>query len=220
MIQEYLLSYGSTGEFGRFRAAAPLEARRGSRAVLRTHRGLEIGVLLCPATSGHAQFLPNTTVGQLLRLAGTDDERRAEEMHERSRLIFEDGRRLAAELGLPLEVLDSEVMLDGEQAILHHLHWAEFDERQLVSALCKQYAVRVRLHTLRTASLAAAEGDDHGCGRKDCGRREGGGCGTEGGCGTGGGCSTCGAGRAPDMKAYFAGLREQMAARADRTPLL
>jgi hypothetical protein len=212
---EYLLNYGTTGEFGRFRAAAPLAGRRGDRAVLRTHRGLEIGVLLCPATPGHARFLPNTTVGQLLRLAGADDERRAEAMGLRAQQVFHDACRLAGELGLPLEVVDAEVMLDGEQAILHHLHWDEYDERDLVGALSRRHDLRVRLHALRVA----AELEEHGCDRPDCGRRSGGGCGSEGGCGTGGGCATCGQGKSPNMKAYFAALREQMQ-RRDRTPLL
>jgi hypothetical protein len=207
--QEYLLNYGTMGEFGRFRAAASLEGRRGDRAVVYTHRGLEMGVLLCPATPGHAHFLPNTSVGQLLRLAGPDDEHKAEEMGLRGQQIFQDACRLASELALPLEVVDVEVMLDGEQAVLHHLHWAEYDERDLVSALSRRHGLRVRLHALRTA----AEVEEQGCGREDCGRASG------SGCGTGGGCATCGQGKSPDMKAYFAGLREQMQ-RQDRTPLL
>jgi hypothetical protein len=207
--QEYLLNYGTMGEFGRFRAVVPLDGRRGDRAVVQTHRGLEIGVLLCPATPGHAHFLPNTTVGQLLRLVGAADECQAQEMARRSQLIFQDARGLAGELGLPLEVVDVEVMLDGEQAVLHHVHWGEYDERDLVSALSRQHGLRLRLHALRTAP----EPGEHGCGREDCGRASGGGCGT---CGS---CSTCGQGKSPDMKAYFAALREQMH-RDNRTPLL
>ena len=65
---EYLLSYGLAGDFGRFRAPGPLECRRGARAVVRSHRGLEIAEVLRAATPRHAHFLPNTSVGQLLRL--------------------------------------------------------------------------------------------------------------------------------------------------------
>src|SRR5262249_31190894 len=94
IVQEYLLSYGSMGDFGRFRPAAPLACRRGDRAVVRSHRGLELAAVLCPATPGHAHFLPNTTVGQFLRLAGPDDLVRAEEVRQRGHRLFEDGRRL------------------------------------------------------------------------------------------------------------------------------
>jgi hypothetical protein len=211
---EYLVSYGSTGEFGRFRPVTAVACGRGDRVVVRSHRGLELGVLLCPATPGHARFLPNTTVGQLLRTAGPDDERAADRMAERAGELFADARRLTAELSLPLEVVDVEVLLDGEQALLHHLHWGEFDERELVSALVRRHGLRVRLHSLRTAG--EPEEAEHGCGRPDCGRKEGGGCST---CGSGG-CSTCGAAKPEEVRAYFAALRERMPAAPQRLPLL
>ena len=59
---EYLLRYGLAGDFGRFRAARPLALRRGDRAVVRSHRGLELAEVLREAAPGHAPFLPNTTV--------------------------------------------------------------------------------------------------------------------------------------------------------------
>jgi cell fate regulator YaaT (PSP1 superfamily) len=211
MLSEYLLNYGCAGEFGRFRSLAPVVGRRGQRAVLRTHRGLELGTFLCVAAPGHAHYLPNTTVGQLLRLAGREDEETAERMGRRSQLLFEDARRLVPELGLPLEILDAEVLLDGEHAILHHLHWDDFDERQLVSALSRTHGLHVRLHTL-TTKVSAEEDEPEGCGRENCGRASG------GSCGSGGGCATCGVGKAPDLSGYFAELREKM--NAQRVPLL
>jgi cell fate regulator YaaT (PSP1 superfamily) len=212
---EYLVSYGSAGEFGRFRPVSAVTCARGDRVVVRSHRGVELGELLCRATPGHAHFLPNTSVGQLLRPATPEDERQAERGRERGQALFADARRLATELGLPLEVVDVEVLLDGEQAIVHHLPWAEFDERDLVSVLVREHGLRVRLHSLRTVPEAAAE--EHGCGRPDCGRTEGGGCST---CGSGGGCSTCGAAKPEEVRAYFAALRGRMEQQSNRVPLL
>src|SRR5947208_908343 len=103
---EYLLSYGNAGDFGRFRPVRPMQCRRGDRAVVRTHRGEEIGVVLCEATPGHAHFLPNTTLGQIVRLASADDEAVARTLRKRSEQIFADSRRLASDLALPFEILD------------------------------------------------------------------------------------------------------------------
>lgn len=214
-VHEYLVSYGSAGEFGRFRPMSALACGRGDRVVVRSHRGVELGVLLCPATPGHARFLPNTSVGQLLRPAGPEDERQAERLNGRGQELFADARRLTAELGLPLEVVDVEVLLDGDQAIVHHLHWGEFDERDLVSALVRLHGLRVRLHSLRPADEGPEA--EHGCGRPDCGRKEGGGCST---CGSGGGCSTCGSAKPDEVRAYFAALRERMDEPPNRVPLL
>jgi cell fate regulator YaaT (PSP1 superfamily) len=211
---EYLLSYGCLGDFGRFHSARPVNCRRGQHAVVHSHRGVELAVVLCPATPGHAHYLPNTTVGPLLRLATPEDEEAARRMHERGDRLFADARRLAADLGLPLEVIDAEVLLDGEQAVLHYFRGGEFDERDLVSKLAHQHDLRVALHDL---SHGPHEEEDHGgCGRTGCGRTEGGGCST---CGSGGGCSTCGAAKPDDVRAYFAALREKMAAE-HRKPLL
>ena len=75
---------------------ASLVTRAAEHAVLRTHRGLELGTILCAAVPGHAHYLPNTTLGQLLRLADANDEEAAERMRQRSQLLFEDALRLPA----------------------------------------------------------------------------------------------------------------------------
>lgn len=203
MDYEYLLSYGTNGDFGRFRPVQPLLCQRGSRAVVRSHRGLEIGVVLCEATEGHAHFLPDSSRGELLRLTTPEDEAHAEQMRRRAAQLFEHARQLAAELNLPLEILDIEVLLDGQHAIIHHLRLAECDERPLVSSLSREHDLYITLHNLAFPKAPSAPG----CGRPDCGQAAGGGCST---CGSGGGCATCGAAAAKDMKVYFARLREQM----------
>jgi cell fate regulator YaaT (PSP1 superfamily) len=202
--QEYLLSYGTLGDFGRFYPTMPLTCRRGQRAVVRTARGLEIATVLGEARPGHAHFLPNTTVGQLLRLATSDDEEAGRRRSDDARRLFEKARALAASLGLPIEVIDAEVLLDGEHAVVHHLRWAEFDARPFVSGLSRTFDAHVTLFDLTRPAGAADEGEhEHGCGRPDCG-------GGSGGCGSGDGCSTCGLKNLPDLKKYFAGLRAQM----------
>lgn len=212
--QEYLVSFGLTGEFGRFRAAVPLVLRRGERVVVRGPRGVEIARVLRESTPRHARFLPNTTVGQLLRRAGDADEDADSERRVRGRQLFERGRLLAAELSLPLELLDVEVLLDGEHAVLHLLRWDDADVRPFVSTLSREFELHVALADL-SRPTEAADHEEAGCGRPDCGRQEGGGCGT---CGSDGGCGTCGSAKPQDMTLYFAQLREQMEQR--RTTLL
>jgi hypothetical protein len=179
--QEYLLSYGTLGDFGRFHPVRALTCHRGQRAVVRTARGLEIATVLGAAQPGHARFLPNTTVGQLLRLTTPADEQTECRCRDDARRLFEESRLLAASLGLPLEVIDAEVLLDGEHAVVHYLRAADFDPRPFVSGLSRAFDVHVTLFDL-TGPIAK---EDHGCGRPDCGNGGG-------GCGTHGACSTCG----------------------------
>jgi len=195
---EYLVSHGCAGEFARFRAMELF--RRGDRVVVRSQRGLELGEVLCKCTARHTESLRDGFVGELLRRASSEDETIAAGLNERGQRLFEDGRRLAGELGLPLEIFDVEITLDGHQVVLYHVRWQECDERPLVSALSRKYETLVALRDLGLPAGAS------GCGRPDCGSKEGG-CST---CSTGGGCSSCGKTLGHDVKEYFAGLRQQM----------
>jgi len=216
VLHEYLLSYGNAGEFGRFRPSRPIVLRRGDRAVVRSHRGVELGTVLCEARSGHAYFLPNTSIGQLLRAAGVEDEASAQRMIEKARRLFDDSRRLAETLGLPLEIIDAEHTVDDGKAIADHLTWADCDQRPFVSTLTREYDIPVALHSLVAEKTEDDHEDGHGCGRPDCGQTKDGGCSS---CSTGGGCSTCGSAKPDDVRAHFSELREKMMT-ANRMPLL
>jgi len=196
---EYLVSHGCTGELGRFRAAGTEAFRRGVHVVVRSQRGLELGEVLCPCTPRHVRSMPDAFVGELLRPATAEDETIAAGLFDRTQQLFEDGRRLTAELNLPLEIFDVEVALDGHQVTLFYVRWQECDERPLVRALSQKYEALVALRDLGLPAGAT------GCGRPNCGSKEGG-CTT---CGTGG-CSSCGKTMGKDVKEYFAGLRQKM----------
>jgi cell fate regulator YaaT (PSP1 superfamily) len=214
--EEYLASFGLTGEFGRFRTATPLGLHRGERVVVRGPRGVEIAEVMRPATAQHAHFLPNTSVGQLLRRLTSTDEQTESVMHTRAHQLFERGGQLAAELGLPLMLLDVEVLLDGEHAMLHHLRAGDADVRPFVSTLSREFDMHITLVDLSCDREGAVpdEGEHAGCGRSDCGQGADGGCST---CGSGG-CGSCGSAQPKDLELYFAQLREQM--ERQRTALL
>jgi hypothetical protein len=216
---EYLVSYGQLGDFGRFRAERPICCERGSAVVVRSHRGLEVGHVLCPATPRHARFLPNTTVGHLLRPLTADDDAALNRLRQRGFEVLERASRLSRELALPLELMDVEMLLDGEHAVLHQLRWADADVRPFVSTLSRDFSLHILLQDLTNpagvAGMAEEEEHEHeGCGRESCGSGEGG-CGS---CGTGGGCGTCSSSPKEDLRTHFAGLRDKM--EQQRVPLL
>lgn len=215
---EYLVSYGKSGDFSRFRSAVPVRFRRGDRVVVRGPDGLAVGEVMCPVTSAHARYLSQTAVGELLRPFSEEDERAAQRLRQREARIFEDARRLAAEMRLPLEILDAELRFDGRQVVLHHVRRQDCDYRPLVRALSDQYDVLPVMQNL--ALPAASAGEGHGCGKPGCGQANGGrGCDS---CGPGGGCSSGGCGknvRPEELAAYLTGLHGQPTAPA-RTPLL
>lgn len=183
---EYLLSYGNAGDFGRFRCAEPLACERGNRVVVRSPRGQELGIILRPANAGHGRLLADQFVGQILRLATEGDLELAERMQQRSQRLFEDARRFASELDLPMEILDVEILLDGRQAVIHYLRWADCDPRPLMDPLSQRYHLLITLHDLAMPAAEQTEehGEETGCGAGGCGA---------GGCGScsAGHCATC-----------------------------
>jgi PSP1-like protein len=214
-VAEYLVNYGRSGDFSRFRPAAPAVYQRGDQVVVRSHQGLELGVVMCPVTPDHARHLSERALGELVRRATPEDEHQAERLHARGALLFAEARRLAAELRLPLEILDVEVLLDGQQAIVHHLRREDCDYRPLVSALSRKYDLLLVMQNL--ALPAEVSDEEPGCGRPDCGQGAGGctSC-SSGGCSTGG----CSQGtKKEEVAAYLAGLRQKIDSRA-RTPLV
>jgi cell fate regulator YaaT (PSP1 superfamily) len=196
---EYLIGFGLAGDFGRFRSPAALELRRGQRVVVRSERGVEMGQVLRPAGERHARWMPNTSVGTLLRPATSDDEEQTRRLAARAGDLLARGTQLIEEQALPVALLDAEILLDGKDAILHHVRWQECDIRELVRPLSREFDLSLSLSDLGTPPVPQ---DDPGCG--SCGS---GGCGS---CGEGGGCGSCSAGRPEDVRAHFAELRERM----------
>jgi cell fate regulator YaaT (PSP1 superfamily) len=211
MPQSYLVQYGKCGFVGRFRPAGAEPHARGDRVVVRSRRGLELGTVLCePAARFDA---PDD--GDLLR-AATDADAAAE---SRTSELLAAAQARVEELGLPLALVDAEMLLDGS-AVVQGLPWAECDASVLFEELTARFGGPVRLLDLSRGEVAKDE-LQHGCGKPGCGS-ESGGCSS---CGTGGGCSTgsCSRGSvksADDLTAYFRGLREQMERQTNgRTPL-
>src|SRR5262249_59112628 len=103
--------------FGRFAADEPLPLSRGDSVVVLTPRGVELGTVLCAATSSHARLLTTSAAGRLVREASAADRTAATALAERGRQILDAGAGLARQLALPLQILDVEVLLEGGRAI-------------------------------------------------------------------------------------------------------
>ncbi len=186
---EYLVNYGVEAFLGRFTAPANGDRLgRGDRVVVRGHRGVEVGTVLCNATPGHAHFLTGRTEGPLLRRASWDDEAIAAGTEP-----FEAARSLSREFRLPIELVDIEVLLDPRTVVLYHLRTGEGNLRPLVKELARRFTALVEMQDVRLG-IATEYGDENH--ERKCGpdRAKTGGCGS-GGCGSGGcGNGACGTG--------------------------
>jgi hypothetical protein len=189
---EYLVSFGRSGEFGRFSSVEPLTCRRGDSLIVETSRGLEFGQVIRQSAPEHARLMGGSA-GRIVRRPGPADLETRDQLKARGQNLFHDARSHASRLNLPLEIVDAEILLDGKQAVLHVLRWGEGDFKQLTDSLIHSHGVMPLLHDLALPANEKepepAHTDDHGCGSGGCGS---GGCGS-GGCSTGG-CGSCSSG--------------------------
>jgi hypothetical protein len=212
VVGAYVVSYGAAGYFERFLPANGEHFERGDRVFIKSRRGIEAGVVLCPATRGLDEFFHDQPTGELLRRVGLEDEGQLLELHDASLRAFDRARALCQQLELTIEVVDVEALLEPRTFLFHHLG-GPGDYRELVSRLSKEFDVYVELISL-SGTLPAAEKEGEVC--AECGSTEGG-CSTSGGggCGTDAGCGTAKKQMTPDeWRAYFASLRQQMNGRS------
>src|SRR2546423_10952374 len=118
--------WGLRGVLGPSPPPPPLPRRRGAGVVARPPRARKLGAPPRDATPRHAHFLPNTTVGPLVRHATDEDERLLEALRGRAGQLCESAARRAAPLALPLAVLHAEYLLDQHPG-LHFVRRQECD---------------------------------------------------------------------------------------------
>ncbi len=179
--RRYLVRFGVMGHLGRFVAPDPVDYSLRERVVVRTSRGMEAGEIMVSerqATPGADDGAP---AGELLRRMTEEDKLQERASREGEARAFDACRQLLAERKMPVELIDVEQLLDGENVIFHFLGDLPPEMADLTQELADQYDARVEFRQFMERTEA-------GCGP---------GCGTDQapGCGTGGeegGCSSCG----------------------------
>lgn len=214
--REYLVAHGRAGHVGRF-AAGDASFLRGTAVVVRSRRGVELGEVLSELFPERAT-LPDDFVGQLIRGTTADDLIEADRCSSRSHQLVSDAEIFSQQLGLPIAVLDAEVLLDGRQAVLHAVPYAACDLGPLLERLGESRGLIVRLYDLGADAPPPEDAADHleefKCDKPDCGEGDCSSCGTDDG-----GCSSCSSGGAKQLADYFSGLREEME-KTSRLPLV
>ena len=167
MTNNQLVRVGIMAQVGRFRSVDGIRLPRGSRAIVRTARGLEVGEVLGDDGSKLCD-------GELLR-AMTDADTLLERRLQKNRnAAFEACAARLLECGSESILLDVEQLFDGRGIYFYFLGEADPLAERLTAELAAAYESEARLQQF-------AETLESGCGP---------GCGTE--AATGGGCSSCG----------------------------
>lgn len=160
----------------------------GSKLVVRTHRGTELGEMLtstCPNSgcsksvsrkemleyidnSGGRDY-PFFTDGRVLRVATVEDLNRQSQIEQSKHELRLRARSSAERAGFGhIKIVDVEPLLGGERVIVHFLSEERVEFRDLGPTLAREFRGRVDFHPVGARDEARLTADYEKCGQYCC----------------------------------------------------
>lgn len=159
----------------------------GSKLVVKTHRGIEMGEMLtstCPnagcsksvsrkemleyiENSGGRDY-PFFTEGRVLRVATVDDMNNQQRIETQKRSMRDTAQRYADDMRLPMQFVEAEPILGGERLTLYFMSEDRVDFRDLASALAGEFHTRIELRQIGARDEARLTADYEKCGQHCC----------------------------------------------------
>ena len=158
------------GQVGRFTAVDAVRYPRGSRVIIRTGRGLEIGEVLAPPDD---EPDPVRGDGSVLRGMTVEDQLLEARCKRNRQAALEACAARLAERNLPAVLMDVEHLFDGHSLVFYFLGEVSQEVSNLTAELAEVYEAQVQI---RKFTEAVTTGCGPGCGTDEA---------------TGGGCKTC-----------------------------
>ncbi len=151
---------GVLGHVGRFVSVDATRFPRGSRVIVRTARGLEIGEVMAPPTGDE----PYEADGALLRGMTVEDELLAARLEKNRAAAFDAVNDRIRACALPSTLMDVEHLFDGQTLAFYFLGEQPVELVDVLDELAEAYESQAQLRTFTDALT-------HGCG-PGCGTEE------------------------------------------------
>ena len=171
--RHHLIRVGALAQVGRFTAVDLVRYPRGSRVVVRTRRGLEVGEVISPPM---ADVNGATADGSILRGLTVEDQLLEARLHKNREAAFAACDTRLRQLNSPVALLDVEHLFDGRSLFFYFLGDVPPEVEALTQELAEVYDAEVQF---RKFADTVTEGCGPGCGTDEA---------------TGGGCSSCATG--------------------------
>lgn len=175
MLGQHFVRFGIPGYVGCFASASAERLARGTRVVLRTSRGVEVGEVLSPVD----EPLPveGTPDGTLLRRVTVEDELLLARLEKHRDEAFGACQDLLIQRRISAALVDVEHLFDGQSLFFYFIGETPPEIESVTQDLADAYDAQVEF---RKFTETLTEGCGPGCGTEDA----------ENGCGHGG-CATC-----------------------------
>jgi cell fate regulator YaaT (PSP1 superfamily) len=174
-MPDYIVRYGSMRLLGAMSARSDAALLRGTKVIVRTGRGLEVGEVLCAAPSEpksdeatEAQGQSGSAAGQILREMSGQDANELAHIQTNSREEFSICHRHIQELALDMQLVDVEHLFGGERIIVYYLAEGRIDFRELVRRLATEFQTRIEMRQIGVRDEAKLLADYGDCGKTVC----------------------------------------------------
>ena len=173
-MPKYIVRHGAMRQLGVFTTRGGETYARSQQVIARTHRGLEVGEVLCEATEYSLSHVPSGNnghepkKGQILHLQSDEDTHEAQKIFEQERSEYEICMKRIAESGLDMRLVDIEHLYGGERIVVYYLAEDRVDFRQIVKQLAKEFQTRIEMRQIGVRDEAKLLADYGDCGKPVC----------------------------------------------------
>ena len=168
----HIVRYGLMGSVEPFRSEGAAVYPRGSRVVVRTRRGLEVGEVLASAIETDCP----DAAGEIARRMSAEDERQEARLQRRRDEAYRDCSRLLEEINDPAVLMDVEPMFDGRGLYFYFLGDAPAGADRIGLRLSERFEADVEFHPFGTATSGCCGSGGCGCGSGEADATGRGGC--------------------------------------------
>ena len=185
-----VVRYGYMRQIGEFPYAGQEVPGCGTELVVRTPRGVELATMLTTvctnAGCGHSitrdqmlQYIDNsggkqfpfTKDGKVLRVATPEDRLEQKKLDATRNDCIASARRTIEELGLPMKIVEAEMLLGGDRIVFYFTSEGRVDFRELVRLLAGELHTRIEMRQVGARDEARLVADYEKCGQHCCCRQ-------------------------------------------------
>ncbi len=182
-----VVRYGYLYEIGEFPSDLTSKVGCGTKLVIRTDRGTEIGEMLtttcgnggCNKSISREKLLsyiensggrdyPFSEAGRVLRVATAQDLAEQSKLDEHKKAHINLARELVARHNLAMKIVDVEHLLGGERVLFYFVSEQRIDFRSMVRDLAHELHTRIELRQVGARDEARLTADYEKCGQHCC----------------------------------------------------
>ena len=167
-LTKYIVRYGAMRNLGLMGTRNERAYARGDEVIVRSNRGLEVGLVLCEAADDALSHLDNPPTGQIVREVSVDDATEISHISNSRDTKLEICEKHISDLDLDMKLVELEQLFGGERLIIYYLAEERVDFRQLVKNLAGEFQTRIEMKQIGVRDEAKLLADYGDCGKPVC----------------------------------------------------